>query len=88
MKEQGMQPLYEAVRPKGDRDSFGAVGEALCQLAEALQKNSPECQVPQRASPAEIWAAVDDCVGLLAAGKAFRDRHKLALGHLEARVVK
>jgi hypothetical protein len=80
-----MQPLYKAVRPEGVRDEFGAVGEALCQLAEALEKNSSECQVPLGASPAVVWGMVDDCIKMLAAENSFRARHRVALDHLEKR---
>lgn len=76
------RPLHEAIRPKGGRDEQGTMGEALCQLADALERHFPAVVVKRLATPAEVWSVVDDTAKLLLAEEAFRSNHDRALSRL------
>lgn len=54
MQEQ--QFLSEAIRPRGNRDECGLVGESLHQLADALEQSSVTVVVSYSATPADIWS--------------------------------
>lgn len=49
------QPLHEAVRPRGNREEVGALGEAIHALADVLHTQGGDAAIAKSATPAEVW---------------------------------
>jgi hypothetical protein len=54
-------PLHEAVRPRGNRDEAGSIGESLHALADWFEENKPEAVTWENVTASDLKKHVFSC---------------------------
>lgn len=81
------KPLHETLRPRGNREDVGKLGEALHQLADVVEARWSNQMIVADATFHQIWILLDTLIKTIPEDDdrdTFCSSHELALARLRA----